>query len=292
MRKKTTSILLLILFVIFLLIFIISCTGTYNTSNSEIYLIEESDGELDEDTVQGNSFTIATNEEIDQSNGDIEEERIVGTDIDLLAEENENNSENLQEDNDLQDEEIDNNKEEIIDDTIEEDDTVIINDDDGEVNDEENMTDESFIDDIQHKEHNDNDKDEPIEQEDKDEQPVKVEPIPIKSSLGQIFTLSSEDNKINYLFMQLIPKTGMSTVEIGKDALGMLLNSINLIENAKDRIGKVDYVVVGVEMSSNDVWYFIASVGDLKGYLNGMLDRDQLLDRIEIKKGLPNVFNN
>jgi transcription antitermination factor NusG len=76
-----------------------------------------------------------------------------------------------------------------------------------------------------------------------------------------------------------------------KDAIGMLINSINLINNAKNKIGKVNYIVIGVEMKKNDMWYFIASIGDIAAFVKGSIEMEELLKRITVKKGMKNIFN-
>lgn len=323
-RKYRT--LFIILSLLVLLMIIVNCSGMYNPIPLGEY-IEESDGEIENEEIQGDSYLVATNEEIDEALGDLEEEPVIGTDIVIIMKVKDEKPEIEDEPKKIDDDKLSEKekesdretdahkpdkpkKEEIIDkdsgkesdkdakeediaiveDEKPEDEKILIPDEDDKstVPDDEKPEDvENFegLHDYEPEKHTDE-----IDPSIDDVKPDEVKALPVKCRLGQVFTLSSKDKKIIYLFFEMLPSNKMSKVEIGKDALKMLINSVLLIANSPKKIGKVNYVVVGVEMYDDSIWYFMASYGDLVAFHKGRITTDELTKRITIKKDMPNVF--
>ncbi len=310
-----------IILTLVLVILIVNCSGMYNPVPLGEY-IEESDGDIEDEEIQGDSYLVATNEEIDESIGELEEEPVIGTDVviiikvkknddpktdddsnkinkELTDENKEPNSEDHKTDGDKKEElteKPDNKdaKEEDIEIVDEKKDDLV--DDEILIEDDKNKTDELPPEDVENFEglHDYEPEDYTDEIDPSIEgdiaEPEKIKPLPVNCSLGKVFTLSSKNKKIIYLFFEMLPSKGMPNVEIGKDALKMLINSVLLIVNSPKKIGRVNYVVVGVEMYKNKIWYFMASYGDLVAFHKGHIDIEELTERITIKKVMPNIF--
>jgi hypothetical protein len=279
--KNEKNILFLFLF-IGLLFFIVSCSSNnISKGNSEPMHIEEFQSDIEDENVQGDSYTIqpenqttvnnTTNTEKNNKNNKDNDDTVI-----IIEDNTKDNNNTTKDATESKISILDENGKEVTTtknntNTEKEaivDDLVLVNDD---MEEGKNKTDNEIT----------------VEAT----KNLSVEPIPIKGKLGQIFTMEAEETQIVYLFMELLPAKGQSTVEIGKDAIGMLINSINLINNAKNKIGKVNYIVIGVEMKKNDMWYFIASIGDIAAFVKGSIEMEELLKRITVKKGMKNIFN-
>lgn len=275
---KTSFKIVLVMLSVFIF-FIIHCSSVQNS----ISYIPVCYSELIEEEVQGFSYIIATNRMITESDGELAEENIAGTHIKLDF----NKSDNAN----IGTEEPSNNDDEII--IRNEDGEDILVDAENEENTEDEKVTEIVNDLILYNEdefsegNTETNNNEILES---DYNKIVYEIPSVRGQLGQVFITESPESGVVFMFVQLVPYYNQPKGEIVNDAIYLLLHSALQYSKKKDDYGQINYIAVGVELFENDMYYFLASVGDILYYLYGYITQEQFMKKIVKQHGLPNVF--